>query len=84
MTHTEIQLVCVYGPVVPLAEVSRVYFGLSYAEAAKKAALNRLPVATFRMTASQKAPLMVHASDLAAYIDATHEKAQREWEKSQV
>jgi hypothetical protein len=84
MSQTELQLVCVYGPVIPLESISKVYFDLSYAEACRAAALDKLPVPTFRLTKSQRAPVLVRASDLAAHIDATHEKAQREWEKSRV
>jgi hypothetical protein len=79
------QLVAVYGgPAIPLEAVSDVYFGLSYAEARRAAALNRLPVPTFRLTPSQKAPLMVRTAELAKYIDETADAAAAQWEKSQV
>lgn len=82
MTPTEIQVVAVYGPMVPLAEVCKPYFGLSPAEAARRAHRNELPVSTWRLVDSQKAPLLIKASELAQYIDSTHEVALAEWEKS--
>lgn len=72
------------GPVVPLEAISQAYFGLGYREACRAAALNRLPVPTFRLTPSQKAPLLVHAADLARHIDAQQLNASLEWEKSQL
>jgi hypothetical protein len=84
MSRTELQLVAVYGPMVPLTEVCKPYFNLSPDVAKKRAALNALPVPTFRLIDSQKAPYLIRASDLATYIDSTHEAALAEWEKSQV
>jgi hypothetical protein len=72
------------GPVVPLSAICKVYFGLSYAEASRAAALDRLPVPVFRLTKSQRAPLMAHAADLARHIDAAQQSATNEWEKPQL
>jgi hypothetical protein len=84
MTPSEAALAARFGgPAAPLADVCQTYFGLDYKAARERAAANRLPVTTFRLTDSQKAPLMVHITDLAAYIDATHAAARKEWEKSQ-
>lgn len=84
MTPTELTLLAVYGPAVPLEAVCKVYFGLSYAEACRAAATNDLPVPTFRLRSSAKAPLMVGAYRLAEWIDKTATESEQEWIKSQV
>lgn len=85
MADTEQQLLASLGaPVVPLEDVCQVYFGLTPRTAAEHAGLNRLPVPTFRLRDSQKAPLMVHVRDLAKHIDDTHAGASKSWEHSQV
>lgn len=84
MTRTEIQLVAVYGPAVPLDAVCEPYFGLQVDNAQRLAAKNALPVPTFRLRESLKCPLMVKAADLAAWIDTTHEQALASWQKSQL
>jgi hypothetical protein len=71
-------------PTIPLSEVCERFFCLSYEEALKKAARNELPVPTFRLTPSRKAPLMVTAEALGNWIDKTSEEAARLWERSQV
>lgn len=72
------------SPVIPLADICTQYFALSYHEASKRAARNELPVPTFRLTKSAKAPLMVTAEALGAWIDAQAAKAAEQWERSQV
>lgn len=85
MTPTELSLIAVYkSPVIPLLEISKKYLNLGPEQASRKAALNELPFAAFRMTDSRKAPWMVKTSDLAAHIDRVSEKAQGDWSKSQV
>ena len=71
-------------PTIPLTEVCERYFSLSYEEAKKKAARNELPVPTFRLTNSRKAPLMVSAEALGSWIDKTESDARAMWERSQV
>lgn len=71
-------------PTIPLADVCERYFALSYEEAMKKAARNELPVPTFRLTSSRKAPLMVSAESLGDWIDKTEAEARASWERSQV
>jgi len=68
---------------IELEKISLKYFGLSAAEARRRASLNKLPVAAFR-TGSQKAPWMVSAADLAKLIDDSRANAEREWQKSQL
>lgn len=82
---TSLALMSIYkAPAIPLAEVCERYFSLSYEEALKKAARNELPVPTFRLTNSRKAPMMVSAEALGAWIDKTESEARAMWERSQV
>lgn len=50
----------------------------------EKAALNELPIPTFRAAESQKAPRLVHVDDLARWLDEQRARARQQWEKSQV
>jgi hypothetical protein len=50
----------------------------------KRAARNELPVPTFRLTSSRKAPLMVSADALGGWIDKQEAEARAAWERSQV
>lgn len=84
MTRTELVLVSVYGPAIPLEAVCKIYFDLSYPEARRAAALNQLPVPTFRLRDSVKAPLLIKFDALAKFIDDTAEASEKEWAKSQV
>lgn len=81
---TEERLALKYGATVPLSHICLSEFGLSYTVALKQAARNELPVPTFKMRDSQRAPLMVTVADLAAYIDARAGEAQESWQRSQV
>lgn len=82
---TSLALMAIYKtPVIPLAEVCERFFGLSYEEALKKAARNELPVPAFRLTNSRKAPFVVSAEALGAWIDKTEAEAKALWEKGQV
>ncbi len=82
---TSLALMAIYKtPVIPLAEVCERYFSLSYEEALKKAARNELPVPAFRLTKSQRAPMMVSAEALGAWIDKLDAEAKVLWQRSQV
>ena len=82
---TSLALMPIYkSPAIPLADVCEKYFALSYEEALKKAARNELPVPAFRLTNSRKAPMMVSAEALGAWIDKTEAEARALWERSQV
>jgi len=70
------------SPAIPLAEICERYFNLSYEEALRKAARNELPVPTFRLVASRKAPLLVSAEALGAWIDKNETEARVLWERS--
>jgi hypothetical protein len=70
------------SPVVKLEDVCNDYFGLTRHEANRKAALNKLPVPTFRLSSSQRAPRMVHLQDLADFIDMQRKNAITSWGRS--
>lgn len=82
---TSLALMSIYkSPAIPLVEVCERYFSLSYEEALKKAARNELPIPAFRLTSSRKAPMMVSAEALGAWIDKNESEARKSWERSQV
>lgn len=63
---------------VPLSVVAEKFLNLTPAYADKKAALCELPFPTYRDDSSQKAPRMVHISDLAEWIDKQRDKSKKE------
>ena len=67
-------------PLIPLKDISATYFGCSPATAARKASAGTLPVPVMRLGESQKASLVVHINDLAAFIDQQAEHARKEWQ----
>jgi hypothetical protein len=82
---TSLALMSIFkSPAIPLAEVCERYFSLGYEEAMKRAARNELPVPTFRLTSSRKAPMMVSAEALGQWIDKVEAEARASWERSQV
>lgn len=81
---TELALIALHGPAVPLADVCEKYFGLSYREACRAAALNRLGVPTFRLRDSHMAPVLVRACELAQFLDGAADAAAAQWGKSQL
>jgi len=82
-TRTLFLLMAEFGtPAIPLAEICERFFGLSLAEANRLAVLNKLPLPTFRIGASQKAPRMVHLEDLANHIDKQRQEAVKQWHRS--
>lgn len=84
MTPTELMLLAIYKGPAPLRDICERWLSMSPEVANKQAALNRLPFPTFRLSESQKAPLLVDIRDLAAHIDRSRECAKRSWEHSQV
>lgn len=83
--QTALALMAIYeSPVIRLADVCEPYFGLSYEEAAKKGLRNELPVPVFRLTQSRKAPLMVGAQELGAWIDKTRQQSRQLFERGTV
>jgi hypothetical protein len=84
VTPTELMLLAIYKGPVPLQDVCERWLNLSPEVALKRAALNRLPFPTFRLSESKRAPLLVDLRDLAGHIDRTRECAKVAWERSQV
>jgi len=85
MTNTETHLVAKYGPVIPLELVSSLYFGIkTYKEACRQAAVNGLPVPTFRLRDSERAPYLIQATALAAWIDSNAANAAADWQHCQI
>jgi hypothetical protein len=85
MSATEVALLETYKkPLVPLADICREFFGLTYKTAKERAALNQLPVSTWRLIDTPRAPLMVRVSDLAERIDARGEEEHPRGSKSQI
>lgn len=72
------------SPTVKLEDISEEYFGMKKEKAYERAAVNQLPVPTFRASESQKAPRLVHVDDLARWLDEQRARAREQWEKSQV
>lgn len=60
---------------IPLEKVAPKYFGLSYAEACRRAPAKLLPCRAFRL-GGQKSPWLVNAADLAELIDRRRKQAQ--------
>ena len=58
---------------VPLAKIAPKYFGLSFAEARRRAPAKMLPCRVFRL-GGQKSPWLVSVVDLADLIDAQRAK----------
>lgn len=85
MSLTEVALLATHrSPIILVRDICQTYFGVGYERACQLAALNRLPVPTFRLWESQKAPLLVGSKDLAAYIDETSESARQAGAQSQI
>ncbi len=59
---------------IPLERVAPKYFGLSSAEARRRAPAKLLPCRVFRL-GGQKSPWLVSATDLAELIDARRQRA---------
>lgn len=70
--------------VIPLEDICEQFFSLSPGKARRMASMNQLPIPTFRLNSSQKAPLCIHVDDLARHIDEERSKAQEVWRKSQL
>ena len=67
-----------YRTVLTAEEVGEYYFGYTRAHARRLAAQGTFPIATFRMSDSQKAPWGVLLSDLAEYLDRRAAQARVE------
>lgn len=70
--------------VIPVEDVCRDYFShLSPTHFARKATDGEIDIPVIRMDAGQKAARGVHLQDLAAWIDARREAAQKECDQLQ-
>lgn len=65
---------------IPLSVVAEKFLNLTPSYADRQAALGKLPFPTYRDN-SQKAPRMVHISDLAEWIDKQRELSKVEFNK---
>lgn len=75
MNSTFFGLLAEFGEAnIPLERVAPKYFGLSCAEARRRAPAKQLPCRVFRL-GGQKSPWLVSATDLAELIDARRQKA---------
>ncbi|MGL9719967.1 pyocin activator PrtN family protein [Symbiopectobacterium sp.] len=63
---------------IPLSDISERFFGMKPATAESKAGAGKLPIPTFRIGDTQKAPRMVHVKDLADFIDQRRIAAAKE------
>lgn len=66
---------------IPLSEIAERYLGMRPSTAEQKAAEGKLPIATFRVGNTQKAPRLVHVEDLANLIDQRRKEAKSELER---
>jgi hypothetical protein len=74
MNSTYFGLLAEFGEAhIPLAKVAPKYFGLSFAEARRRAPSN-LPCKPFRL-GGQKSPWLVSAADLAELIDRQRQQS---------
>lgn len=85
MSPTEIMLLAIYRtPAIPVTAISKEHLNLNERSVGNAAHLNHLPFPTFKLSASAKAPQLVHLSDLAAHIDKQREAAVQAWTQSQL
>lgn len=69
--------------VVHLSQIAEKYLGMRPSTAEQKAAEGKLSLPTFRVGDTQKAPRMVHISDLAEHIDRRRAEAKKEFSRVQ-
>lgn len=85
MSPTEVALLATFkSPVIRLETICETYLGVGYERAKQLAALNRLPLHTFKLHDSERAPYLVASKDLADYIDRARAASQASWERAQV
>jgi hypothetical protein len=68
---------------VRLDQICEEYFGLLPVKALEHANAERLPIPTFRLRDSIKAPRLVNLEDLAKWIDSRTDLASQNWQRSQ-
>lgn len=67
-------------PTIPLSQIAERYLGMKPETANKKSNAGGLPIPSFRLDDGQKAPRVVHITDLANFIDKKCEEAKKELE----
>ncbi|MCV6590562.1 MAG: pyocin activator PrtN family protein [Marinobacterium sp.] len=65
--------------VIPLDACKEMLGYKTLPEANKAECAGTLPVPAFKLREGNRVPRMIHAADLAAYIDAQHAKATASW-----
>ena len=74
-------LLAIYNtPAVPLKDICEEYLGLKFKTAEQKAKAAQLPIPTFKIRDSERAPTMENVNDLGAYLQARYDAAQKEWQ----
>ncbi|GIU22115.1 pyocin activator PrtN family protein [Shewanella sp. MBTL60-007] len=64
--------------VIPLEDICKEFLGLETRTALNYAKSGRLPIAAFRTSNSNKAPWVVHVSDLADHLDKQRDIAKQD------
>lgn len=65
--------------IIPLDDCKEMLGYKTLPEANKAECAGTLPVPAFKLREGHRVPRMIHASDLADYIDAQHAKATASW-----
>ena len=68
---------------IPLEDICEKFFGLNQKMAKARASRNQLPIPAYK-AGTQKSQWLISAADLAEYIDTQRQKAQAEWNQSNV
>ncbi len=66
---------------IPLRNIAVKFLGMSEKEAKRRAGSQNLPFPVYRGSESQKGEWLVHAQDLATFIDTQRAKATEIWKK---
>ncbi|RZQ53040.1 pyocin activator protein PrtN [Pseudoalteromonas phenolica] len=69
------------NPVVPLKEVCQEFFGINPKTAEQKAKAGTLPVPTFKMRDSERAPTLVNISDLGEFLELRYQQGREQWDR---
>ena len=69
------------NPVVPLKEVCQEFFGITPKTAEQKAKAGTLPVPTFKMRDSERAPTLVNISDLGEFLELRYQQGREQWDR---
>lgn len=82
--NTNFALLARFGsPSIQLEEVCEEFFGITVKTAKQRIKGQNFPVPTFRLTESERAPVLIQVEDLAKYIDTRYSEALAEWQSVQ-